>query len=315
MSEWSHLRREDRRFLTGAGRFVSDLAGPDDLHIHFHRSSVAHGLIRGVDTDTAVGMPGTRLVLTAQDLGLAPIPPGPLSVEGLDRPILAEGKVRYVGEPVAAVVSIDAASAADAAGSIWVDIDPLEVVARADGAADGIELFAAGNVVATRTSGSQVSERDFEKSATVTVKNQRLGPASLEGLAIRAAPTPEGGLIVHCGHQAPHRLRTQLADQLDLDPGRVRVIVPDVGGAFGLKGMLFPEYIVTCSAALRLGTPVVLTEERREHFLGGVHGRGQTHQDTLEGDADGRSRRAVIRILADVGAYPHTGALFPGLSA
>ncbi|MFZ0013455.1 MAG: xanthine dehydrogenase family protein molybdopterin-binding subunit [Acidimicrobiia bacterium] len=314
MPEWSHRRREDHRLLIGSGRFVSDLTEPDDLHVHFQRSPIAHGWITSVDAEAAAGMTGTRLVLTASDLSLPPIASGPLSVDGLDRPLLAEAKVRYAGEPVAAVVSVDAASAADAAGSIWVDIEPLPVVARPEDARDGVALFGAGNVVATRTAGSQMSERVFEKSATVTVRNQRLAPAPLEGLAIRAAPTAEGGLTVHCGHQAPHRLRMQLAEQLDLHPGQVRVIVPDVGGAFGLKGMLFPEYIVTCFAALHLGRPVVWIEERREHFLGGVHGRGQIHEITLEGDADGRIRRASIRILADVGAYPHNGALIPGLS-
>lgn len=314
MAARNHRRLEDPRFVTGSGRYVSDLVGPSDLHVSFSRSPLAHGVLRDVDIELATDSPGVELVLTADDLDLPPISGGPLAPDGFDRPVLASGKVRYVGDLVAAVVADTPARAADAAGMIWADIDPLDVVvdpALADG---GPSLFEPGNVVARRTSGAEISDLEFDVSVTVTVENQRLAPASLEGLAIRAEPTGDGGLTVHCGHQAPHRLRGQLATQLQISPENVRVIVPDVGGAFGLKGMLFPEYVVTCAAALRLGRPVAWIEERREHFLSGVHGRAQTHRVTLEGDPDGKIRRGLIEILADVGAYPHNGALIPNLS-
>ena len=314
MPRVSRRRREDHRLITGTGCFVADLIESDDLHIHFHRSPVAHGYLTGIDLSAALGSTGISLVLTAENLDLAPIPGGHLAPEGFERPLLARDKVRYVGEPIAAVVADSKVHAADASDLIWAVIDALDVVTDPNTALEGPALFDAGNRVGTRRLGSEETERVFEVSATVSVRNQRLAPASLEGLAIRAEPTPEGGLVVNCGHQAPHRLQEQLVTQLGLDTSLVRVVVPDVGGAFGLKGMLFPEYLVTCAAALRLGRPVVWVEERREHFLSGVHGRAQDHEVTLEGDVDGRIRRATIRGLADVGAYPHNGALIPSLT-
>lgn len=301
--------------MTGAGRYVSDLVEPGDLHAHFYRSPMAHGELSGVDLDLAVDQPGVRLVLTGRDLDLGPIGGGLHAPEGqFERPLLAQRKVRYVGEPITAVVAESKVAAVDAAGMVWADIEPLEVVTDPTRAADAIPLHEGGNVVARTTAGSTPSDRQFPVSATVEVRNQRLAPAAIEGLAIKAEPTPDGGVVVYCGHQAPHRLRDQLAHQLGITPEQVRVIVPDVGGAFGLKGMLFPEYVVVCVAALRLSQPVVWIEERREHFQNGTHGRGQTHTVTLDGDEDGRIKRARIQILADVGAYPHSGSLIPNLS-
>lgn len=316
MTARSHRRLEDPRFVTGAGNYVSDMVTDDDLHIYFHRSPIAHGTLRGIDVDVAADGAGVRLVLTANEVDLPPISGGPLVTGGLnfDRPLLARDKVRYVGDLIAAVVADSGVQAADASGMIWADIDPLDVVVDPTLAAGASSLFDGGNVVAERSVGSDPSHREFEITASVSVHNQRLAPASLEGLAIRAEPTDEG-LVVHCGHQAPHRLRRLLAEQLEIDPGEIRVVAPDVGGAFGLKGMMFPEYTLTCVAAMRLDRPVVWIEERREHFQSGVHGRGQHNEITLEGDADGTIRRADIEILADVGAYPHNGALIPNLSS
>ncbi|HXV71841.1 MAG TPA: xanthine dehydrogenase family protein molybdopterin-binding subunit [Acidimicrobiia bacterium] len=310
----SFRRREDHRLITGTGHYVADLVEPDDLHVSFYRSPIAHGVLTGIDVDRARQGPGVIEVLTHDDIDLLPIPGGHLAPPGFERPVLATGKVRYVGEPIAAVVADSPALAADAASQIWAEIDGLDVVTDPRSSLNGPDLFEEGNLVGKRTVGSEPTDRKYEISATVSMRNQRLAPASLEGLAIRANPTADGGLVTHCGHQAPHRLKQQISDQLQIDVSKVRVIVPDVGGAFGLKGMLFPEYLVTCAAALRLGRPVVWIEERREHFLSGVHGRAQDHEVTLEGDRDGRIRRANIRILADVGAYPHNGALIPSLT-
>jgi len=311
----AHRRLEDRRLITGAGRYVSDLIERDDLHAHFSRSPVAHGEILGIDLD-AVDSSDVVLVLTNDDLDLPPIGGGLHAGAGeFERPLLASGKVRYVGEPIAAVIAETKAAAVDASAMIWADIDPLEAVTNPETAASAAPIFEEGNVVSRSRSGSELSDRSFDVTATVTVHNQRLAPASIEGLAIRAEPTAEGGIVVACGHQAPHRLRDQLASHLALSPDLVRVVVHDVGGAFGLKGMLFPEYVIVAAAALRLRRAVVWIEERREHFQSGTHGRAQTHRVTLEGDRDGRIRRARIEILADVGAYPHNGSLIPHLSA
>ncbi|HEU4895310.1 MAG TPA: molybdopterin cofactor-binding domain-containing protein, partial [Acidimicrobiia bacterium] len=298
-------RLEDDRLITGAGRFVSDLIQPDDLHAHFYRSPVAHGTITAVDVDLAVDQSDVALVLTGEDIGLPAIPGGPHAPDGMfGRPLLARGKVRYVGDPVAVVVAGSKQAAVDAADLVWADIDPLETVVDPRSAAGGTALFESGNVVFQGTSGSPITDRSFPITATVTVRNQRLAPAPIEGLAIRVEPAGDGSLLVQCGHQAPHRLRGQIARQLEIAEKRVRVVVPDVGGAFGMKGMFFPEYAVVAASALRLGRPVVWIEERREHFQSGTHGRGQTHLVTLEGERDGRVRRARIEILSDLGAYP-----------
>lgn len=308
-------RLEDHRLVTGAGRYVSDLVEEGDLHAHFFRSPIAHGVLAGVDVDEALALPGVVLTLTGADAGLAPIGGGIHAGEGrFERPVLATDEVRYVGEPVAVVVAESKAEAVDAADLIWADIDPLDAVTDPAESADATPLFDEGNVVDRFTAGTGLSDRTFAVSAFITVHNQRIAPAPIEGLAIRAEPTPAGGLVVHCGHQAPHRLKGQLAEHLGIAHDLVRVVVPEVGGAFGLKGMLFSEYMVVSAAALRLGRPVVWLESRREHFLSGTHGRGQTHTVTLEGDRDGRIRRARIEILADVGAYPHNGSLIPHLS-
>ncbi len=308
-------RLEDHRLITGTGRYVSDLIEAGDLHVHFYRSPIAHGEITDIDIGTAADRPGVVQVLTGHDLGLGPISGGHHAPEGrFERPLLATDRVRYVGEPIAAVVAGSKEAAVDAAGLIWAEIDPLDVVVDPEQAEEAIPLHEGGNVVDRSTAGSELGQHRFPVSATVKVTNQRLAPASIEGLAIRAEPTEDGGLVVHCGHQAPHRLRGHLAAQLGLSPDRVRVIVPDVGGAFGLKGMLYPEYLVVAAAALRMNHPVVWIEERREHFQSGVHGRGMVHTVTLEGDEDGRIRRAGIEILSDLGAYPHSGSLMPHLS-
>ncbi len=310
-------RLEDRRFITGAASYVSDLIGADDLHAHFYRSPVAHGVLGSVDIDAASDMPGVAAIHTGADIGVPPIGGGAHVGEArFERPLLATGKVRYVGEPIAVVLAETKTQAVDAAGTIWADLEPLGAVIDPGSAAHhAMSLFDEGNVAFRGRVGSETSGREYPLSATVTTHNQRLAPASIEGLAIRAAPTQTDGLVVHCGHQAPHRLRTQLALQLGLDPSRVRVVVPDVGGAFGMKGGLFPEYLVVVAAAIRHLRPVVWIEERREHFQSGTHGRGQTHTVTLEGEADGLIRRANIEIVADLGAYPHTGSHIPHLSS
>lgn len=294
---------------------MSDLIEPEDLHVHFYRSPIAHGEVTDIDIEMAADQPGVVLVITGHDLGLGPISGGLHAPEGrFERPLLATERVRYVGEPMAAVVAESKEAAVDAAGLIWADIDPLQVVVDSEQAEAGTSLHEGGNVVERSSSGSELGGDSFPISAKVKVTNQRLAPASIEGLAIRAQPAGDGGLVVHCGHQAPHRLRGQLCAQLGLSPDKVRVIVPDVGGAFGLKGMLYPEYLIAAAAALRLKRPVIWIEERREHFQGGVHGRGMVHTVTLGGDENGRIRRAHIEILADLGAYPHSGSLMPHLS-
>lgn len=234
----------------------------------------------------------------------------------MTRPPLARDRVRHVGEALAVVLTEGAYAGADAAELVDVDVDDAPVVADLDAALAGkVLLFpAAGTNVVSSGVVPQGADPGLDRwpvRARVRVKDQRLAPVTLEPLGIVAEPDGDGGVTVWCGHQAPHRLRAQLARLLDLDPRAVRVVVPDVGGAFGMKGMLFPEYLVVVAAALRVGRPVRWLQTRSEQFICGTHGRGMRHEVELAGEADGRIRAARVRIVADLGAYPDNGSAVP----
>lgn len=305
----------DPRLVLGQGGYLADLVGPDTLHAWFVRSPVAHGRIKDIDLGLAVSAPGVVGVFTASDLGLVDIPAqtgrGPGS-DGMTRPILAADTVRHVGEPVAVVVARSAREAEDAASLVWVDIDDLPAVTNPVDAVDHDTILfpEAGTNVAARLQMAAGPEVDAPVAVTVEVASPRLSPVSIETLGIIAQPDGER-LEVWCGHQAPHRLRGQLADLLGRPVDSIRVRVPDVGGAFGMKGMLFPEYVVTAALAVRLGAPIVWLQTRREQFQAGTHGRAQHHTVTIEGDETGRISTARVEILADVGAYPHNGSQVP----
>jgi carbon-monoxide dehydrogenase large subunit len=305
--------------VTGAGRYVADLAPPDALNAAFVRSIEAHASIRGVDVSEAGKMPGVAGVFTGADLGLPDIPGDGIAVKAPDfpRPHLAADRVRYVGEPIAVVLAESAERAVDAAERVWVEYDPLPVVADPSAALGGttaIHEQAGTNVVERWELGDPVDVTEYEISVEVEVENQRLAPTSIEPLVILAQPGDDGRLTIHISHQRPHELRAKLSRLLDIDQGRLRVVVPDVGGAFGMKGMTYPEYTVVASLAMELGRPVIWVERRREHMSGGTHGRGSTHRVRLAGRADGRIERAEVHIVADVGAYPHNGTAIPSFS-
>ncbi|MGI9647514.1 MAG: xanthine dehydrogenase family protein molybdopterin-binding subunit [Acidimicrobiia bacterium] len=319
----SRARVEDDRFITGSARFVSDIslsgevAGPV-LYAEFVRSPEAHARVLSIDADEARGAAGVSAVFTADDLEVADFGSAspPVDCEGMDRPILARDAIRYAGEAVAMVVAATKELAVDAAMMAWVDYEPLTVVASAREAIDG-------DVVIHEAAGSNVAESwafktpgdppAVEHEVSISVVNGRLVPNPMEPLAILAVPDGDG-LTVFAGHQRPHALRDTLASHLGLDQSRVRVIVPDVGGAFGMKGMEFPEYVAVASAAHKLGSPVEWTQTRREHFLTGTHGRGHHHRVTLGGDSEGRLLSARVEILADAGAYPHNAARIPSFT-
>lgn len=303
--------------MTGAGRYVADLAPPDTVHLAFVRSPEAHAEITGFDLGDARALPGVVGVYTHSDLGLADIPGDSIAIAspGFSRPHLARDRVRYVGEAVAVVAADRPSAAQDAADLVWVDYSPLPVAADAERAmTDEVVLHSeAGTNVVNRWELGSPSTEQHAVSVELEVQNQRLAPTPIEGLAILAVPEGDR-LTIYAGHQRPHGLKAQLAKRLPLDPDLVRVVVPDVGGAFGMKGMSYPEYTIVAALARHLSRPVLWAERRREHMSGGTHGRGSTHRVRLAGDADGRIRRAEIHITADVGAYPHNGSPIPTFS-
>jgi carbon-monoxide dehydrogenase large subunit len=169
------------------------------------------------------------------------------------------------------------------------------------------------NLVDRSTVGNLASDAawEFAVEATVDVRNQRLAPVPIEPLSALAVPEA-GGVTLWVGHQAPHQLRDQLVEILGFP---VRVIVPDVGGSFGMKGRFYPEYAVLAGAAHRLGRPVRWLQTRRESMLTGTHGRDMVHKVRVGGDRDGHIHRVAIEILASTGAYPHTGVQVPRYTA
>jgi aerobic carbon-monoxide dehydrogenase large subunit len=311
-------RREDLWLLEGRGCHLVNLPIDDVLDCVFVRSTTAHGTVQGIDLGPALGAPGVVAAFTAADLPLPDIPSRTSASANavnplMSRPVLARDRVRYVGEQVAVVIADTEAHAVDAAELVEVEIDPLPVVPDArEAVLDNTLLFGeAGTNVAARRSNEDADPRDeWPVSVKVSLTHPRLVPAPLEPLGIIAVPEGDR-LSIWCGHQAPHRLRDQLAGMLRLEKDQVRVVVPDVGGGFGLRMSFYPEYLVVAGAALRLGRPVRWIATRYENFLCGTHGRDQYHEVTLAGDLDGRIRRYDLRILADVGAYPHNGSHVP----
>ncbi len=251
-------RVEDPRFLMGASRYVDDLPADGALRARFVRSIMAHARILGVDTSEAAAMPGVAAVLLARDLDLSPQPPSD-EVEGaFERPVLAEDVVRFVGEPVALVLAESAAQAQDAAETVMVDLDPLDAVIGPEAAADARAalLFptAGSNVAAgsdERWQEDVLAEADVV--VRLRVRHQRLAPVPMEPNALLVEPGDDGPLTLWVSTQVPFDVRDDVAERLGLERDAVRVVAPDVGGGFGAKLQVYPEYLACAAAAVRLG--------------------------------------------------------------
>ncbi|MGA9160023.1 MAG: xanthine dehydrogenase family protein molybdopterin-binding subunit, partial [Actinomycetota bacterium] len=309
-------RVEDPRFLTGDSRYVDDLPADGALRACFVRSIMAHARILGVDTSEAAAMPGVAAVLLARDLDLSPQPPSD-EVEGpFERPVLAEDVVRYVGEPVALVLAETAAQAQDAAETVMVDLDPLDVVIGPEAAADprAALLFptAGSNVAAgsdERWEEDVLAEADLV--VRLRVRHQRLAPVPMEANALLVEPGDDGRLTLWVSTQVPFDVRDDVAERLGLERDAVRVVAPDVGGGFGAKLQIYPEYLACAAAAVGLGRRVAWTETRSESMVGLTHGRAQIHDVELGSTRDGRLVGLRVDLLADMGAYPIAAYLPP----
>jgi aerobic carbon-monoxide dehydrogenase large subunit len=311
-------RREDPRLITGAGRYVDDIQQVKCLHAAFVRSTLAHASIRAVDTAAAASAPGVVAVFTAADLSLPARVGFQMVPEVFARPPLAEGRVRFVGEPVALVVAETSHAAVDAAQLVGLDLEPLEVVVDADAARHaGSELLfpAHGSNVANHF--APRGDDDVLAGAEVTIKgrfvNQRLAPVPMEPEAILVAPEA-GKLTVWATSQTPFGLRAAMASSLGMAEGDIRVVVGDMGGGFGAKAGARPELIVVAAAARKLGRPVKWIETRSENLVGMTHGRGQVQHVELGATRDGRLVGMRARVVADIGAYPAIAVLLPFLT-
>ncbi len=325
------LRTEDPRLLTLGGTYVDDLRLPElagAARVTFVRSPVAHALITGIDAAAARQAPGVLAVLTAADLDdLAPPPPddgsggseaAPLPLGGQwAEPLLAVDRVRYVGEPVAIVLTDDRYQGEDAAELVSVDYQPQPVVMGAGPALAGQTLLfpAAGSNVAV-TGGSPADPAAFDGCDVVverTIVNQRLAPVPLEGRAA-AAEWAGGRLTVWVSTQNAQISRFVLAGVLGLDPGAIRVVAPDVGGGFGAKIGIDRDALVVAWAARHAGRALSWTETRSENLVGMTHGRAQQQVIKIGGTRDGRILAYRLEIVQDAGAYPRMGGFLPFLT-
>jgi aerobic carbon-monoxide dehydrogenase large subunit len=317
------IRTEDPRFLTSGGVYTDDMRLPGACHVHFVRSTVAHARLRSVDVTAALEAPGVIAAFTGADLAGLPMAKPPMAGminAGMGQPLLAIDTVRYVGEPLAVVVTEDRYQGEDAAELVDVDYDVLPPVVEA-GAAVGSEtlLFpdAGTNVAASFGDASALAADLFDGCEVVvsrTIVNQRVAPAPMETRAAAAQWGPDGRLTAWIPNQGAQGTRGALAAMLGIDQAGVRIVTPDVGGAFGAKFGADPEHAVVCWVAQRLGRPARWAETRNENLVGMTHGRAQVQKITIGGSRDGQVAAYRIEILQDSGAYPKFGAFLPALT-
>src|SRR5215510_10765380 len=315
-------RIEDLRFLRGRGEYVADVALDGMLHAAILRSGVAHGLIRRIDAAAARARPGVHAVITAQDIAQAlgvPIPVIPMRQEPTpqlkpyEQPVIAHGKVRYVGEPLALVVAESAALAEDALDHIEVDIEPLAAVVDRDTARANRSLLfdATGtNLAITVTAVRGEADAAFKRAPYVRrerfkVQRHAAVPMEPRGLlaewdAINQRMTLSGAAKV------PFNNRRILAKMLALPETSVRLIECDVGGGFGARGEFYPEDFLIPFAARLLNRPVMWSEDRRENLLATNHARDAECELEIACTRDGRILALRGQAFTDVGAYLRT---------
>jgi len=310
-------RVEDFRFLTGRGQYVDDLASERMLHAVILRNSVAHGRIAAIDAAAARARPGVHAVITAADIG--DVPTIPLRHEPLpafkrfEQPIIAVGKVRYVGEPMAVVIADSVALAEDALDAIVVDIEPLAAVADRDAARkDEIILFAnAGtNLASTITAARGDADAAFKDVPYIRREHfivQRHAAVPMEPRGLMAEWDEVLGRITVSGVcKVPFTNRRTLAAMMGLPEKSVRMVEYDVGGGFGARGEFYPEDFLIPFAARLLGRPIKWTEDRRENLMALNHARDTECELEIACRRDGTILALRGHAVADLGAYVRT---------
>jgi aerobic carbon-monoxide dehydrogenase large subunit len=313
-------RREDPRFITGRGQYVDDVKLPGLTYAAFVRSPHAHARIQSVDTARAKTMPGVMAVYTAQDVQVGGLPCGWMlpDIRCPARPVLASGKARYVGEPVAIVIGQTAYAAKDGAEAVDVQYEPLPGVSDAKkahqrGAPQLFDDIPSNQCFYWTIGDKAATERAFTAAATVVSQpliNQRLIPNAIEPRASVASYSPgTGELTLWVTSQNPHVHRLLMAAFiLGIPETKLRVIAPDVGGGFGSKIFVYNEEVVVSWAAKTLGRPIKWTAERRESFMTDAHGRDHVTDAEMAFDRDGKITGLRVKTHANLGAYLSTFA-------
>jgi carbon-monoxide dehydrogenase large subunit len=316
-------RLEDLRFLRGRGQYVDDLAPAGLLHAVILRSPVAHGRIRRLDTSAARALPGVHAVITAAEIG-RPVPIIPMRQEPMpelkrfEQPVIADAKIRYVGEAVAVVVAESAALAEDALEHIVLDIEPLAAVAdRAQARAGAVLLFEeTGTNVAAVISAVRGDADAAFKTAPYTRKErfhvQRHTAVPMEPRGLLAEWDAKAGkLTLYGAAKVAFPNRRMLAKQMGLAEDAVSLVENDVGGGFGTRGEFYPEDFLVSFAARRLNRPVKWIEDRREHLLANNHARDVAIELEIACRRDGTILALRGQAYSDIGAYVRTAGATP----
>ena len=323
-------RNEDPMLVRGQGRYTDDLNLPGQAYAVMVRSGYAHGVINGIDTAEASQMAGVLGIYTGPDLTAAGIKNMPLGMpiptaDGSPPhrpscPVLTSDKVRYVGDPIAIVVAETVAQAKDAAEAVFVDIDPLPAVTSCKTAAQpGAPLIhdaVPDNVAADFHYGraDQVADA-FAKAAHVTrldIPSNRIVVCAMEPRSAIAEYDRESDrYTLRVGCQGVFGLKGGLANVLGVDKQKVRVLTGNVGGSFGMKSQVYPEYFALFHAAITLGRPVKWTDERGESFVSDSHGRDHEMTAELALDTDGNFLAVRLTGYGNLGAYVGRGTPIP----
>ncbi|HEY0510987.1 MAG TPA: xanthine dehydrogenase family protein molybdopterin-binding subunit [Thermoanaerobaculia bacterium] len=324
----SVLRKEDRRFLLGKGRYTDDYLLPGQTHAVFVRSPHAHAKIRSIDARQALAAPGVLAVLTGEDAvadDLGGIPCG-WTITNKDgskmvappHPAMVKGSARHTGDPVAMVIAETRAQARDAAQLVEVDYDPLPAVAHLNAAvAEGAPKVweeAPGNVCFDWHIGNAAAtEAEFaqaDRVISLDLTNNRVAPNAIEPRAANGNYDDVADrYTLYTTSQNPHLTRLLLAAYtLKVPEHKLRVVAPDVGGGFGSKIFHYAEELLVLWASKRVGRPVKWTSDRSEAFLSDAHGRDHVTHAELAVTADGKFRGLRVRTLANMGAYLSTFA-------
>lgn len=320
-------RVEDPRLLLGAGRYTDDIVLPDMLHGVVLRSPHAAAVITRIDTADAAKLPGVRAIYTAADLKADKIGPLPCAVHLTNRdgsamaspphPALADGAVRHVGDPVAFIVADSVKAGRDAAEAILVDYDVRPAVTELVGATEpGATLVwpdVKNNIVFDWEIGDKAAtDAQFAQAAHVTkltIVNNRVVVSSMEPRAAMAEyDAGSGRWALYANTQGGWLVKGLIKDVFGVDADKFRVITPDVGGGFGMKLFLYPEHVLTCYAARKLGHPVKWYADRSEAFLCDTQGRDNITVGELAIDKDGKLLALRTRNTANMGAYLSTFA-------
>jgi aerobic carbon-monoxide dehydrogenase large subunit len=319
-------RREDVRFVTGSASYLDDLQAPDALHVGFVRSPFAHARLGPIEASGALALEGVTAIVTAADIAGEIDPYAIAAAEGSEvapvpLPVLGEGTVRFVGEPVAAVLAEERAVLEDAMELVLVDYDELPTVVEPEVALAGEVQIHEGlpdNVVVRwQRRGGDVEEAFA--AADIVVRQRfhipRLVAAPIEPRGALARYDAEDDLLtIWLSSQDPHRPLANLTRMLRRPAERIRVIVPDVGGAFGSKGPVAPEAVLTALLAIRTGRPVKWVETRTENFIAAYQGRGLDADVELSAGADGHVLAVRARLIADMGAYLQPTSAVPAIT-